>query len=600
MPQLGYHSGVRRTRSHDSCGALLTAVTTLLLLSSLAWAQELPLAAADALRQGDQLVTEALATYTQHFPDHRLWSEAIDAGQVAAAVAPDHPAPHRFLAETYGRVSWHARSWLAWQRYLELGGELDADASRQLLETAFWLGIQAFDAGRPDAARTYLETVVRLEPDNLGARDRLARLALERGAPEEAWVHLDRLDEIRVPDLPALRERSDLQARHGARAADDYLAGRAAQASGDHRTAFDRYAAATAAHDGFVEAWRGLGHAALTLERAGDAVSAWERALQLAPDDEASATDLVRARDLLAFGRGALRAFDQGVAAYAAGDRALALAAFREAVALSPAYLDAWAWLGRLAAEAGDLVTASAHLQRAVALDPERADLAQALAEIATTRAAAGAPPTAPAVVVPPAREDGPPPGPPAMAAASSPLAGAVDPPPSAPSGSARTTLIDKTLEHRSVSDGGTGAFTFLDAPHPRVHLEDARSASLVVRLEVRTKAASGPIDYQLCLLPQDIASAPACTAPAQLRVSEAGTYTLEQSFESLSGGAPSGRFDVVGLLLVLRHPDGSPIDEPNASPRPANEAVAASPYPMDVHVTGILVTHGQPSRDAP
>jgi hypothetical protein len=51
----------------------------------------------------------------------------------------------------------------------------------------------------------------------------------------------------------------------------------------------------------------------------------------------------------------------------------------------------------------------------------------------------------------------------------------------------------------------------------------------------------------------------------------------------------------------VLRKPDGSPIDEQSASTRPSNEAVtAAAPYPMDVHVTGVLVTRGQASRGSP
>jgi tetratricopeptide (TPR) repeat protein len=250
-------------------------------------------------------------------------------------------------------------AWGSWQRFLELGGTLDATASRQLLEVAFWLGIQAYDAGWTEPARAYLETVVELDPDNLGAHDRLARLALEPRRARRGRSHLDRLDDTLVADLPALRERADLQARHGPAAADGFLAGRAAQDAGDQLTALDRYTEATAASDGFVEAWRGRAARPPALGRPADAATAWQRVLQLSPGDATAAANLARARDQLAFGVDAQRAFERGVAAYGAGDVAGARVQFQTAVAQNPDYVDAIAWLGRIAAEAGDLATAA-------------------------------------------------------------------------------------------------------------------------------------------------------------------------------------------------------------------------------------------------
>jgi len=611
---------------------LAPALGLLLLAGPWASAQDLPPDAAEALRAGQRLAAEALITYPQHFPDQRLWTEALEAGRTAAAAAPDHPAPHRFLAQAYTHVSWYARAWASWQRYLELGGALDATASRQLLETAFWLGIQAFDAGWTEPARTYLETVVQLDPDNLGARERLARLAIDRGAPDEALFHLGWLDETMVADLAEMRERADLQARHGTVAADLFLAGRAAQSAGELLTAFDRYAEATAANGNFVEALRARATTATALGRPAEAAAAWERVLELVPGDAAAAAGLARARDQLAFGVEAQRAFDRGVAAYGAGDVAGARVQFQTAVAQNQGYVDAIAWLGRIAAETGDLTTAASRYRSALALAPNRGDLAQALTQVEARIAAAQAaavPPPAPAGPAPvPVPEPPPAPEPtpaPAPAPAPTPEPPAPEPPapvapepapepepptpepappPPAPEPAAPATtavvapwvvVVDATVEHQATSAGGSGAFTFLATPHLARDLGAFAGGTLHVRLQVRSKPSADPVRYQLCLAPEDIGVTPACTGAEQLEFGATGSSTVTLPLGALSGAAGiDWAGGVSQVMLVLRQPDGTPLHDAALPGRAERSAVDAARYfPMEVRVSAVLVAPG-------
>ena len=578
----------------------------LALAAQFALAQGLPDEAAAALNRGQRLAAEALLTYPQHFPDQPLWADALAAGREAAAAAPEHLAPHRFLAQAYGTVNWHARAWTHWQAFLELGGALDAQSARLLLGTATWLGFHAYDQGRGEQARPYLETVVGLDPGNLGAHERLARLALDRGAPEDALVHLEALGDS-VPDLAVLRDRAERQARYGAAATEAFEAGQAAAAAGAWRAAFDHYAAAVTASGGFVDAWRGLAVAAAALGRPADASNAWEQVLTFEPGNAAAVAGLQLAREQLAFGVEAQRSFQRGLDAYQAGDVAGARVQFQSAVAQSPSYVDAVAWLGRIAAETGDLATAATRYRSAGALAPDRADIAQALAQVeariasvaaaaaaaAQAAAEAAAPPVPAPVPVPvpeptsppqPAAEPVPPPQP------------APEPAPlPVPSTASWLVAADTVVEHRAASEGGSGAFTFLDTGHLDRDLSAFAGGTLHVRLEVRSKPSDEPVRYQLCLVPESIVVAPACTAPERLEVTSAGSVTVQQALDDLTGGAAlEWSSGIEQLLLVLRRPDGEPIDErrlPSQSDVPRIDA--ARYYPMTVRISAILVAPG-------
>ncbi len=87
----------------------------MLVWCGLVTAQVLPKAASEALANAQTAATRAKLTYERHFPDQRLWREAIAAGREAHSLAPDHPAPHRFRfpAQAYATVQWYSQAWSA-------------------------------------------------------------------------------------------------------------------------------------------------------------------------------------------------------------------------------------------------------------------------------------------------------------------------------------------------------------------------------------------------------------------------------------------------------------------------------------------------------
>ena len=371
---------VRSSNAPRGAPRVLRVLLLIVVLAGSAVAQEMSDDAADALRRAQRSAAEAQLTYNDHYPDLPLWSRALAAGRQAAALAPDHPAPQRFLAQAYGQVGWHSRAWDAWQGYLERGGTTDALVTRQLMEVARWMGYHLYGQGQWDQARIYLATVVQLEPDDLGANERLARIYLERDEPEAALPHLEALDG-RIRDLAPLLEDVQTRARYGGAAVDAYEAGREAEAAGDLRAAFERYAAAARASEAFEDAWRRAGALSLELGQPAEAERYLEHVLDMAPGDAEARAGLETAREQQAVGVEAHRAFQAGVAAYRDGDRATATASLLRATEANPSYATAFAWLGRIAFEDQDFERASAWYRRASQLDPSRSEYVDYVAQ---------------------------------------------------------------------------------------------------------------------------------------------------------------------------------------------------------------------------
>jgi tetratricopeptide (TPR) repeat protein len=677
------------------------------------WAQELPDAAAEALRRGQGLAAQAQLAYPQHFPDQPLWAAALQAGREAAAAAPDHAAPQRFLAQVYSRTNWHIRAWEAWQRFRELGGVLDAAGARQLLDTALALGVGAYDQGRGASARVYLETVVELDPDDLGSHERLARLAVERSEPLAALPHLLALGENLPADLLPVLDTARREDRFGSVAVAAFDAARSAAAARDWPTAWEQYRAASDANPTFIDAWRGAADAALALGRPADAIAALERVLILEPGDPGAAGAMAVARDQVTFGVEAQRAFQRGLDAYRAGAVATARGAFQAALAQNPRYVDAIAWLGRIAAETGDLATAVERYRSASALAPGRADVRLALAQVETrlaqaeaaaaesaaqaeaaaaeaaaqaeaaraqaaaqaaeaaraeaaaqaaaaqadelgeeeaaaeaaaqaeaeaaaqaaalaeeaagaeaaaraeeaaaqaaaqaeaaaqaqaaaqaaaqaeaaaeAQAAAEAAAQAEAAEAEEAAQAAA-----AAAAAAAPAAGGPATPPPAVG---QVLLADAVVEHLPSTSGGSSAFTFLAAPGLDRDLSGFLGGSVHQRLEVRSKPTDEPILYQLCLVPEDISVRPACSDANALRVNGVGRFVADQPVATLSGvGELDWRRGLTQVMLVIRHPDGTPIDDRFLGQADHVPVDPDDYYPMTVRFSAVLVAPG-------
>lgn len=273
---------------HMAHGARARIALTLVLVVWLGlgptMGQTLPDDAATELANAQRIAAEAMVAYDRHVPDRPLWREALAAGRAAANAAPDHPAPRRFLAQAYLQVGWYARSWTAWQAYLGAGGALDAVAERQLLEVASWMGSRLFDQGDRAGALPYLQAVIDIAPDDLGANARLARYYLDGGRQLEALPYLEALGD-RAPEFGDDLARVRRIDRFGSVAAGAYDSGVEAAGRRDDAEAVRRFRAAVGAAPDFVDAWRGLGASLAVLGRAEEADAAHARVLELDPDD---------------------------------------------------------------------------------------------------------------------------------------------------------------------------------------------------------------------------------------------------------------------------------------------------------------------------
>lgn len=114
-----------------------------------------------------------------------------------------------------------------------------------------------------------------------------------------------------------------------------------------------------------------LGRIALESGRSLEAQEYWERVLALRPGNRAARYYLGRAQQQQTFGADASRAFNDGLAAYSANQKAEALEAFSRAAEASPEFEEAFSWAGRVALELGRPVEAKTFWSALLRRDPE-------------------------------------------------------------------------------------------------------------------------------------------------------------------------------------------------------------------------------------
>lgn len=110
---------------------------------------------------------------------------------------------------------------------------------------------------------------------------------------------------------------------------------------------------------------------ALELGNANAARAAYQAAAALPEANAGDRYNLSLAQEGERYGLGAVRAFRDAYAKYAAGDKAGAEAGFLEATRQNPQYAKAWAWLGRTRYEGKNFTGAADAYAQAVRLDPE-------------------------------------------------------------------------------------------------------------------------------------------------------------------------------------------------------------------------------------
>lgn len=262
----------------------------LVLSAAVAGAQQAPLpeAAESALTEARQTMQEALDTYQAQYPDRPLWQEAFRQGRRARDLAPDHPAPLRFLAEAYSRANWFGPAWNAWIDYLDRGRSLDADATPLFTEVGHEMGYNHYSAGRLEEALEVYQRIIDEVPFDLEAHTWAGRILMELERPEAAISYWQTVVERNPDDDRAeyFLELARDQANWGVDAANSFREGVAFYEEESLDRARERFARAVAQNEEYAEAWAWLGRVAFERGNYADARNYYGRATELAPGNE--------------------------------------------------------------------------------------------------------------------------------------------------------------------------------------------------------------------------------------------------------------------------------------------------------------------------
>ena len=625
-------------------GLWLRCVLVGLCFASSSFAQTpLPQAAQDALAKGQQAASEALATYDVQYLDRPLWKEAVHYGEAAQRAAPDRPEPYRFLGQVYTILKWYSRAWDAWQSYLQSSGIVNAQTGRYISETSDWLGNNSFKSQDYEAALTYYTALLSVDPSNETAAERMALSYLALEQPNEAEGFLEGLvrsypDNERYQELFAQARE---QLTYGVAASRAYREGLAAASAGDTANALQAFERAAEANPDFVAALVGAGQTSQTLGQPETALAYWQRVAQLEPQNAEAQRAVTLAQNQSRWGAKAFAAYQTGIGLYTQGRVEAAQQSFRAAVSENSSYGDAWAWLGRIALEAENLSDAVSFYDRARTLNPNDAgyssayqqaaqqlaaqqeaeqaaqqaqqaaervaaeqqaaeEAARAVAEQEAARAAeaeqqaetatetqAATPPALPEAATAPTEAV----SPPAEPVTTPPVA---TPPVASPSGT-QIKLLNVAYTHESDKDGA-GAYSFFGAPGTLqgslTAPVDYAGGTVYQRLEVLSKPSDMPVQYQLCLVPKDISTSPACS-DGKLSFSGPGVYENSQPLTSfLNYNRVDWNSGIENVMLVVKDGEGRPVDSTYFTQSGASLNLDRY-FPMNVRFEAVIVPSG-------
>ena len=326
------------------------------------------------LREGQAAAEEARATYAgAGSPDQPLWREAIRFGEEALRLEPGAPEVLRFLAETYGNLSWNVRAWDYGQRYLDAGGALDDALLEELLEAGTQLGYARYNAGDLAGAAGYFEEVLALGPQNPVPNVWLGRIYLEQGEPERALPYWQRAAELTPEDegVQFYLAQTEAQLEFGAAAGGAFQRGLEAYNEARLEDALSLFEEAARANPEYKQAFVWAGRTSLELGYSEEAKAYWQRVLELDPEESRARYFIARADDQLEWGADAVLTFQEGTRLYNEGSLAAAADAFAEASRANPRYTEAAAWAARSYQEAGRPQSAVPFWERVVELDPD-------------------------------------------------------------------------------------------------------------------------------------------------------------------------------------------------------------------------------------
>ncbi len=598
-----------------------------LLAVTMVSAQTSPSRSADLLMQQARTArAEALASYSHHLLDQPLWQEALRSAEEASRLEPNHPAPYRFLAESFQTVNWFEPAWRAWDNYLRVGGTLDESVTISLIDLGLWLGYNFYAQGNYQQALPYYYRVLELSPSHEQGNVQLGLAYRALGQNEAALPLFETLARDYPDNAEYRRYLSETHdALHYAPAASQaFYRGLELYHQGLLDQAWLNFDQATKLSPDYREAFIWAGRTALELQQPQDAIPYWQMAIELEPDDEAARYFLNLAENQARWGIATITAFEEAYQQYNAQNPAAALAGFQRVISSNPDFAEGWAWLGRLHFEGENYQDALTAFGEANRLEPSNEayryfyeESARRLggsievfedetsAEIVAEASGPQTPnpvdtSTQTASAAAPSEQDGSQTGNQTTISPEPAQTHSIETPSSTetplltaqPASEGVLVLLDTHYTFSLSEVRSRNAITFLQpASNLAINLQvplDFRSGRLYQRIEIIAKPSETPIRLQLCLVPAaDLSSPPACGE--QVHVSTPDIYTSSQSLSSLSTTF-SWNHGIGSLMLIVRHPDGHTLDTSVAEDR----GLELSDYfPLQVRVQAVLTPPG-------
>ncbi len=242
---------------------------------------------------------EALTTYKSPRPDQPLFREAVRLGRRAVYLAPENPEALRFLAEVYGLTGFYGPAFSIWQRFVDAGGVLDANARAQLVRNGLQVGYARYSQGDLGRALSAYRTVADLSPDTVLAQRWAGRILLEQNRPKAALPYWQRVQALRPRDKGAayFLRLTEAGIEYGLGAAQAFYGGISDYEAGRREAARGKFQRATALSPDYAEAWGYLGRLAFEEGKFAEAETAYGRASTLALGNQTYRYFLQQSRD---------------------------------------------------------------------------------------------------------------------------------------------------------------------------------------------------------------------------------------------------------------------------------------------------------------
>lgn len=264
-------------------------ILTLALAAGLAVAQDDPAQdPPDRIAEAEQALQAAIDSGQDPYPDRPAWRDAIDAAEAAVEANPNDRRALRLHAEALSRSQWLGPAWEAWMALVDAGHAVPSDVTSLFVEVGNELAYLAYEQGNLQRATEVYRGVLDEVPFSKEANVWMGRIRMEQERPSDAvayWravVDQDPDDDRAAYFLELARE----QARWGVAAVTAFREGVDRYENGELASAGVSFERATDANQDYPAAWAWRGRVAFEQAEYVSAGNFYDRAVELAPDNE--------------------------------------------------------------------------------------------------------------------------------------------------------------------------------------------------------------------------------------------------------------------------------------------------------------------------